>query len=593
MGGRFFWKSSLKFASICCLLLFASFRIPDLIPPPTPRPFVQQPPVSVETEKIEQLEKIDPRNAAEEYELALYYILADKRDQAKIHLAIALELEPEFLEAEIQMGFLLLWENQTDEAYEYFSAVLARKPCEKRALSGLEQIAKKRSDSGTFELYRKILLCEPQNSDTLFFLGLLYRRNNQLEEAEKTFLEVLRLSPEYTDAAVELARIYERGENWGALSELYEKYPSNPEIQHIYARALAGRQKYKQAKKIYAQIPPDEQIWKESWEVKSHTDIATLLEGAHTAAKENDPTLGVPVVKDYYSLAALSLLFPISNQWRLDAKGFLYHQRENDIFPPVGVNYNVYSGGGTLTSHYFFAPNWKWDVVARSFEAWGAGQMTYPFHKTTRVEPGTLLILNSEQLFVLDAHVESFIIKNFAEGISELLRTDYYQGAYGYRPDVKIHPQVEVWAGWVYYHDSLHNWENKQSGRAQIDLYFPSLTTSYLFEHSGFKHLNVNYYSYKHQLRNTIEVKYRQEVRSQLYFEMFWDHTWEVTYDFFMPIDRFLFASTRLYLIWNTYTAQMSWRYKDSLKIEMGGHYLYNTLPYRDWNLHGSLLWQF
>ena len=126
-----------------------------------------------------------------------------------------------------------------------------------------------------------------------------------------------------------------------------------------------------------------------------------------------------------------------------------------------------------------------------------------------------------------------------------------------------------------------------------MDLYFPSLTTSYLFEHSGFKHLNPDYFSYKQQLRNTIQLKYHQELHSQLYFEMFWDHTWEMTYNLFLPVGNFVFVAPKLYLIWNTYTAQMNWRYKDSLKIEMGFHYLYNTLPYRDYNLHGSIVWQF
>ena len=90
--GLLFKECPLRLAFICSFLILVSFRVPDLISPPTPHPFVQPPPVRVDTKKIDRLENIDPRNAEEEYELALYYILAGELDQAKIHLAIALEL---------------------------------------------------------------------------------------------------------------------------------------------------------------------------------------------------------------------------------------------------------------------------------------------------------------------------------------------------------------------------------------------------------------------------------------------------------------------------------------------------------------------
>ncbi|MBS3904817.1 MAG: tetratricopeptide repeat protein [Simkania sp.] len=586
-------KNRLDSVLICCCFFFFSFRIPDLVSPPPPPPFVEPPPVKRNEEQIAKLEDIDPRNAEEEYELALYYILADALDQAKNHLTQALVLQPNFLEAQAQMGFVLIWNHQTAEAYQYFRTILDRKPCNKWAVSGLGQVARVSSDAEAITLYQEIHHCEPKNPDALFFLGQLYMKNNQLPEAENAFLMALRIAPQYGDATIQLAKLYERKKDLKALKELYANHPSDQELQHIYARALVTAQNYQQAKILYDQLSPSEQLWKERWELKSKTNISSILEATYTEAKENDPSLHAPVVKDYYFFSALNLLFPIYDQWRLDVKPFFYHQRENDIFPPVGVNYNAYSSGGALTSHYYFTPDWTWNIVTRAFSAWGSGQMNYPFQHTTRFEPGTSLVLNSQQLFVFDAHVESFIIKNFAQARSELLRTDFFQAAYGYRPEVIMHPQVEGWAGWVRYHDSLHNLKNKQSIKAQVDLFTPSLTTFYLFEHSGFKHLNQNYFSYKRQIRSTVELKYHQEFYSRLYFETFWDHTWETTYHLFLPIGNAVFVSPRLYLLWNTFTAQLSYRYKDTLKIEMGGHYLHNTLPYSDWNLRGSFTWQF
>lgn len=585
-----FQRSAIAFFSV----LLLSFRIPDLIPPPLDPPFTERPSeIRVEQKKIETLERLEPRTADEEYELALFYILAGKLDLAKTHLLQAMELKKNFTKAEIQMGFIYLWENQMDEAQFFFEKVLTKHPCEQRALLGLGRIATQRSDEQAIEIFTKILACDPKNTDALFYLGQLYKKTNRLEEAQKAYRKVLEIDPRVEDAAESLARVYELKNDESSLKELSEKYPSNFEIQHIYARFLLNSESFKEANQVYSRLPPNRQIWTEYWGVKSRTNVSSSLEANYTEAKESDPSLRAPVVKDYYFYSAFNIFVPIFNAWRVDAKAFLYHQRENDILPPVGVNYNIYESGAQLLSHYYFARNWRWDLSARAFDSWGAGHMQYPFHKTVRFEPGTSVILNTQHLFILDAHVESFIIKNFAKIKSQLLRTDYAQTAYGYRPEVFLHPKAEANAAWIYFHDSLHNLKNKQSLFAQMDLYFPWLTTFYLFEHSGFKYLNPNYFSYKNQIRNTIELRLHKELIRGFFFEIFWDHTWELTKNLFLPIGNFLFVASRLYLIWNTLAAQLVYQYKDKLRFEMGGHYLHNTLPYTDWNLRGSIVWQF
>jgi tetratricopeptide (TPR) repeat protein len=587
---NFFRKWTFTFSSA----LLVSFRIPDLISPPLDPPFIERPSENrIENEKIEQLMSLDPRTADEEYELALFYILAGNVDLAKIHAAKAIELKKNFTEAEIQMGFIFLWENQIDQAELLFQRVLDREPCNKQALFGLGKIAIQSSDVKAIELFTQLYTCDSKNADALFYLAQLYKKSNRLEEAENAYRSALEINPNYVDAAEGLARLYELKKNKSGLKDLSEKYPSNPEIQHIYARYLLNTENFKEANQIYNRLPPNRQIWTEYWGIKSRTNVSSSLEANYTDAKESDPTLRVPVVKDYYFYGALNIFVPIFDALRLDAKAFVYHQRENDILPPVGVNYNIYESGAQLLLHYYFALNWRWDLTARAFDSWGAGQMTYPFDKTARFEPGTSIVLNSEHLFVLDAHVESFIIKNFAKIQSELLRTDFAQTAYGYRPNIFLHPKVESNVGWIYFHDSLHNLKNKQSAFAQIDLYFPWLTTFYLFEHSGFKYLNPNYFSYKNQIRNTIDLRIYKELAKGWYFEIYWDHTWELTQNLFLPIGNLLFVAPRLYLIWNKLAAQISYQYKDKLKFEIGGHYLHNTLPYTDWNLHGSIVWQF
>ena len=576
--------------TIVCLL---GFRIPDLISPPLDKPFLKQPSTQIETKKIEKLEAVKNRNAEEEYELGLLYILSGNIELAKKHINQALQLKPSFQYAEIQLAYIYLWEQEIQLSAILFDNVLKKTPCQWQALYGKALIAKDQNKQEMIEAIQLIQKCPKINSDTLFLLGQLYYRTGQIKEAKITFIKVLDQAPQYEDAAEALAQIYRTENDSKSLKVLTEKYPSNTRIQHLYAQQLIKYQRFQEANKIYQKLTTQDVLLDEFWSVKSRTNPAISLEATYTDAKESDPTLRKPVVKDYYFYTAFNAYIPIFNQWRIDTKGFLYHQRENDILPPVGVNYNIYESGGQITSHYYFAPDWKWDVTARVFNSWGKGHMTYPFQNTTRFEPGTSLIYNAEHLFILDAHIESFIIKNYQIEKSQLMRTDYYQTVYGYRPDVFLHPRIEASAGWINFHDSFHNWKNRQTVSAHLDLYYPSLTIMYLFEHAHFNHLNENYFSYKQQLRNTLQVKFYKEFHSKFYFQAFWDHIWEDDYNLYLPIGNFVYVASKLYLIWNTIDAAFGYRYKDLLKIEMGGHYLHNTLPYTDWNLRGSIIWQF
>lgn len=574
-----------------CLLLFG-FRIPDLIEAPLEPPFIELPEKRVEKEKIEHLEREESKTAREEYRLGRLYILARDLTQAKMHLSQALEMKAEFEEAELQMGFLFFWENNLEGATKFFEEVLKQHSCDKQALYGLSQVAKKLPDPEAIPVLEKLLECDRKNPDFLFYLGQRYERVGEREKAKQAYQQALEASPGYPDVAVALARIYGQERNKAKLKELAQQHRSNAEVQKTYYQALATPLDYGGATQFTDRLPPNGRLRMQDPEINAVENISASLEATYTDAKESDPSIGQPVVKDYYFYSALNIFIPICDKWRVDLKPFLYHQRENDIYPPVGVNYNVYESGGQATSHYYFASGWRWDVVARGFASWGEGQEIFPFQNTSRFEPGTSLLYNTEHLFVLDLHVESFIIKNFSDEQSQLLRTDYGQVIYGYRPNVSRHPKMEASATWVRYHDSLHNWKNKETALFGVDLYSPSLTTFYLFEHAGFNHLNPNYFSYKQQYRNTIEVKYHRDFSKGAYFETFWDHTWEMTHDLFLPIGDFIFVASQLYLIWNTLTTQVGYQYKQC-KIELGGHYLHNTLPYTDWNVRGSLLYQF
>lgn len=559
------------------------------------------------------------------------------REEARESLERALSADPDFVDAKIQLGFLELWEGNLLRAYQLFVSSLELDPCNGDALDGLRELGSRWSQiesrqSEIANIYGMLNHCEPNNPDTLFYQGRALVRSGQWEEAEKVLKECLAIDPQYVDAEIQLAYLYLWQKRWseakkilsrypcklGAklglaraaryqgnyaeakrhLQEILSKKPSNREARKEYAQTLYANRDYSEAEEAFSWLidddPSEGDYWPALFDMKSHTHCALKLETLYTYAKENDPSVRAPVVKDYYFYNAVHLFVPMTDHWRVDWKELYYHQRENDIFPPLGVNYSVYLSGGQVTSRYFFAENWRWDLSARAFHAWGKQNATYPFQKTTRFEAGTKLLYNSErQLFSFDAHRESFIIKDFSKDISNLLRTDYLVGGYAYRFPWKLRHEVEAWITHVFIHDRLNNWENTEKATVRCNLFSKYVTAIYRFEHGHFDRLSQNYYSFNQQLRNVLGARIEVPLVGSSSWKTIYYHRWQSTYNLFQPIGNTVYVAAKQYLVANWVTSSLNIRYRDKIRVELEGHYFHDTLPYRDWGVKGSFLWQF
>lgn len=588
------------------------------------------------------LTHVGTKSAKHYYQLSKFYIQTGELEKAKESLQTAIHIDPNYTPAYLQLGFVDVWEQNWEEATKSFFYVLQIDPCQPIALLGLTKVALFWTDQ---ERDRAICIanlaqhCPSENPDELLYLGILQTRLHLWTEAEETLRKCIEVKPTYQDAYLQLANLYVFQEKYEQAKEIYFLYPMNLEAEKGLARianyegkykesealycrvlnqkpndmvarrglaqVLASQLKYTQAKKQYSILlnlpPPSEGIpprkneanWRQFMGVKEHTNVGLSEEMSYTDAKENDPTLRVPVVKDYYFLSRFTLFAPLLDRWRLDARQLYFHQRENNIFAP-SVNYSAYVGGGELLSHYYFAKDWKWDLIAKVVHAWGLQQANFPFRSSTLFEPGTILQYNGDwNLLVIDGHVEDQIIKNFSRTISQLLRIDVYRGGYGLHPPVYLHPSFEIWFGRNFYHDSLHNWKSYQNAKASIDLGTRNLTVSYLFERGAFKALSQNYFSYRRQIQHTLNVTFTQNLYSTLQFEALWDHIWQSNHKVVMPIGTFIFVANNYYLVGNRFTARIKYRWRDHLRAELGGHYLRISIPYRDWNLQGSIHWLF
>lgn len=571
-----------------------------------------------------------PDTSAESLYAAGQQALAEcRREEGRAWLERAIRADPNFAPAYIQLGYLDLWEQRNDAALRHFQTALYLCPCDSQVAPGLEELLNAWADRPhrQIALYQLLLCCRPENGEWWYQLGRLQAQCGDWSDAVVSLNRALKLNPQNSDAAMQLASVYTWQGEWNAAETLYRKFPQLLDAKLGLATIAYRRGHYNEAKSLYKEVlreRPDDAVarlglarcyesqlryqkakvqleqlpdsWRELLDVRSHTNPAVDFRVFFTRAKETDPSFRVPVVKDYYWLSSATVRVPLANRWRLDVKGIVNRQKEEDIFPPGGMNYDVWITGAQLTSRYQFLKDWRWDVVMRGLDAWGVGQEFFPFRDCGRFEPGTTVLYSSEtQLLVGDAHYESMVIKNFALTRSELLRMALLDVAYGFKLPVMTHPELEGWITRTFYFDNLHNHKNSEDvwfrfGFPWIEKYFK---IQYHFIHGAFQVLSQNYFSYLWQNENNLEGKLIIPITPQFELALLYNRQWQLTHDLFLPIGNFVFVSDRLYLIGNKGTVELTYQGKNGLRLELSGHYYRNTLPYRDWNGRGSLSWQF
>ena len=478
-----------------------------------------------------------------------------------------------------------------------------------------------------------LLECDPNNPDYLFFLGRAEYLLGHLEIAKGLLIKTLKIAPRYSDAEILLASIYlKEGEDELALA-IYEKYPKDPEalekigdinltnrnfakaievfyelyIQNPenpsyvkkYAYALEQNRQYKKSADVlnrYLETQQNTDLKFQLYEVKTFVDPALIYSGSYLESKENDPFIGQAVVRNYYYDQGLFIETPILDNLFVGSKLIDYRQQETDIYPPVGINYNVQIYGAQEKIKYLIGAVCDLNVVLRGFYAYGKGHEFYPFHDCWRFEPGlTFVYKPSNQFLFADAHVESFIIKNFTTITSELMRTDYLDIGYGYQSPTKISPEVEGYLSTIFYHDDLDNIKNVQSVLFRLKI--PSKSSwikgLYRFDHSSFKYLNINYYSYKNQWISTLGFLAHARVAKHAFLDLAYEHAWQVTNNLYQPIGDFIYIKNRQSLICNKFSALYQLHLHEAWKVDLYGHYFYNNQPYRDFQIKGAVKVQF
>ncbi len=224
------------------------------------------------------------------------------------------------------------------------------------------------------------------------------------------------------------------------------------------------------------------------------------------------------------------------------------------------------------------------------------GFMNFPFQKTTQLQPGSYLLYHSDaQLFSMGAYVDSFLIKNFANVTSELLKTKSMDVRYAYEWQSLFRPTIGGSAEKMFIDSSPHNQKHSQSiwlavGAPYIE---ESLIFNYLFEHKAYDKIDENYYSFKQQWKDTFGLTLYQKMGYKLYAQMTYEWGWQKSRNLLMPIGDFIFVAPLQILTSNKIIGILGFHFVKGLKVEFSTHYFKSTLPYQEWNFAGNVLWSF
>jgi len=174
--------------------------------------------------------------------LAFYYLgiclNADRRYGEAIEpLKIALDLQPDYVQAHLALGDAYLKQGDTGEARAEYLRALELQPNYAAALDGLGRLLETTGqDDKAEEQYRKSLEINVAFADAYTHLGDLYLRKNRPEDAIQLFLKAISVKPDFSSAYARLGVAYGKVKQYDdAIAAIRKSQTLTPEDPEPYA----------------------------------------------------------------------------------------------------------------------------------------------------------------------------------------------------------------------------------------------------------------------------------------------------------------------------------------------------------------------
>lgn len=181
----------------------------------------------------------DPQDYSAHFHLALAHSLAGRDQKAIPSYRKVLELKPGLYQAELNLGILLVRQKQPADAIPLLESAAKQKPKEYRPLIALAEAYLAAGDGPQAERrYREATEVDSKSAAAAAGLGRALAIQRKLDQAAPFFAKAAELSPEYRDALLELASLYEQNKQSGEAIKIYQQFPENPAVRERMGQLL-------------------------------------------------------------------------------------------------------------------------------------------------------------------------------------------------------------------------------------------------------------------------------------------------------------------------------------------------------------------
>ncbi len=256
---------------------------------------------------IEALKKAvaeKPQDANAHFDLALAYSIAGNDTGAIPEYQKALELQPDFFEASVNFGQVLLRAKMPAEAVTQLERAHQQKPGE---FTPAFYLAEGLFDLGRFgdaiPIYEAAVKIDPKSADAELGLGRSLAQTGKLDDAEPHYRNAAKLNPEAQRMLLELGQMREsKGDVTGAIA-IYREFPQDPDVKKRAdqlafnsavetARSLVREGKTKEASVIAGQLSAADP---QNFELRMFH--ARLLRDLHSTKEAEEAFLQAAAVK--------------------------------------------------------------------------------------------------------------------------------------------------------------------------------------------------------------------------------------------------------------------------------------------------------
>ncbi len=227
-----------------------------------------------------------PKDYTAHFNLALAYSLAQRDAEAISEYRTTLELKPGLFEGNLNLGILLLRNNQAKAAVAVLEPAHEAKPQQFTAAFYLGEALLASGNPGAAAVYEAALKLDPKSAAVESGLAHALARAGQVDEAAPHFQRAAELDPRYQGGLLELADRYEAEKRITDAVALYSKLRDNAAAQE-----RAGEILLESGKSVEA-IPPLER----SVELAPASANRLALATAYFGSKQ--PEKGIPILND-------------------------------------------------------------------------------------------------------------------------------------------------------------------------------------------------------------------------------------------------------------------------------------------------------